>query len=64
MGIGIGVAVSFMFKHSRSAGNLRIDTSDPDGPYIFLELNNDISSISSQKAIVLKIKNENYITQK
>lgn len=32
-----------------SAGVLKIDTSDPDGPYLFLELHEHIDTLSKQK---------------
>ena len=32
-----------------SAGVLKIDTSDPDGPYLFLELHEHINTLSKQK---------------
>ena len=36
-------------------GSLKIDTSDPDGPYIFAEFNKPIETIFKNKYVILKI---------
>lgn len=38
-----------------SAGVLKIDTSDPDGPYLFLELHEEIRAISKQSHVTFKV---------
>ena len=67
VGIGIFIGTERMRKavESCSVGHLRIDRSDPDEtPSPFLELTGaSIESISREKFIVLKIVNENYISQ-
>ena len=61
--VGI-VSVAFIFRQ-KPVGTLRIDCSDPDGPYPFLELPRDgFQSILSKKRIVLKVNKESYISQK
>lgn len=45
-------------------GTLRIATSDPDGPFMFLELSKDVDTVASEKYVVLKVNLENYISQK
>lgn len=58
------VAAIFMYRVKR-AGTLRIDRSDPtEPPYIFLELDKGVGDISRKKNVILKVKNENYISQK
>lgn len=47
-----------------SVGDLVVDNSDPDGPYLFLELNGDINHVVSQKEVKLNVKHKNYLTQK
>lgn len=37
IGLGIGALIVWLFI-PRSVGTLRVDNSDPDGPYLFLEL--------------------------
>ncbi len=36
-------------------GCLKIDTNDPDGPYVFAEFNRPIEEIFSNKYVVMKI---------
>lgn len=51
--IGVGITWGwFWHRHlvsDISAGVLKIDTSDPDGPYLFLELHEHIDTLSKQK---------------
>lgn len=49
-------------KHS--VGTLRIDNSDPDGPYLFLELSTNIPSFSKKKQVTLNVLDESYLPQK
>lgn len=67
LGIVIGVVIGyFLFSRRKDTpvGNLRIDQSDPDGPYLFLELDQPIGNWSRQKDIRLTVKNENYASHK
>lgn len=47
-------------------GNLRIDHSDPDGPYVFLEVvkGTSLDYISSLEKVHLNVVVEDYIPQK
>ena len=50
---------------NKLVGNLRIDKSDPyDGPYMFLELETDPKNVEKMEHVLLKVINENYISQK
>ena len=54
-----------MKKYSKKPiGTLKIDSSDPDGPYLFLELETDPSVIKKEKHILLKVDTKSYISQK
>lgn len=47
----------------KSIGDLRIDSSDPnDGPYLFLELNEDVSTLMHRKYAVFKVNLKSYIS--
>lgn len=46
------------------AGTLRIDTSDPDGPYLFLELHTPVSEVMRYEQVTMDVSTENYISQK
>lgn len=69
-GLVIGIAVSALtavvrsFKRRKPIGVLRIDSSDPDGPYMFLELSEEPRVLMSKKRITLDVKTESYISQK
>lgn len=67
IGISIGILVCKsidIFKNIKNnIGILRIDRSDEDGPYLFLELKKDISSFSNKKIITMFVKNENFISE-
>lgn len=51
-------------KNQEPVGTLRIDTSDPDGPYLFLELHTPIDEVMKQQIVTLDVNLENYISQK
>ena len=44
-----GIFVGVLFTKIRSSGTLRIETSDPDGPYLFLELTTDVRTLMRKK---------------
>lgn len=57
--------VAWFVSRSFKVGTLRVDRSDPDDePYMFLELSKNIGDVSNKKYVVLKVSNENYISQK
>lgn len=64
-----GILVGFIFACAWSTrnhvGTLRIDRSDPDDQaYMFLELTEHPEVVSRKKYVMLKVSNENYISQK
>lgn len=70
LGVGlvcIGLAIYYYIKMkrvTRPVGSLRVDTSDPDGPYLFLELYTDVDRVCRKKSVVLEVNMSNYISQK
>ena len=40
---------------NKIVGSLKIDTTDPDGPYIFAEFNKPVDTIFLNKYVILKI---------
>lgn len=58
--VGGGITVA-IFK-AKYVGTLRVDTSDPDGPFIFLEASKSIDFIASKKSVMLKVNLKNYIS--
>ena len=68
VGILIGIIfnqilIKTVFK-PKPCGSLRIDQSDPDGPYIFLELNRGIKELYDKNEVVLRLNFDDYISQK
>jgi hypothetical protein len=61
IGIVIGAALSFIFQNRKAVGVLRIDKSDSDGPYIFLELKKGVNDIAAEKTVLLEVKREDFI---
>lgn len=61
IGILFSVSIFVLFdkkikqKNDDLVGALRIDTSDSDGPYIFLELHKEMQDIINKKVIKLAV---------
>lgn len=67
LGFGIGFIFgcrSPIWSKENSVGTLRIDTSDPDGPYLFLELHTGVGEVMRHKQVTMDVSTENYISQK
>ena len=63
IGFAIGLVAAIIY-YGKPQGNLRVDRSDPDGPYFFLEIKKPISSILKRKTIVLQVRCKNFLTRK
>nr|DAJ53954.1 MAG TPA: Protein of unknown function (DUF1514) [Caudoviricetes sp.] len=64
IGIVIGLAISIVSFLLQSIGALRIDHSDEDGPYLFLELKKGVRDISNRKIVVLTVRREDFLPHK
>lgn len=64
IGIMVGSIITRIIIRPLDIGTLRIDTSDPDGPFMFLELSKDVNTVASKKYVVLKVNLKSYISQK
>ncbi len=64
IGVVIGSIITRIINRPLDIGTLRIDTFDPDGPFMFLELSKDVDSVTFKKYVVLKVNLKNYISQK
>lgn len=60
-GVIFGVLFELILIKSSHIGTLRIDNSDGDGPYLFLELSKSVSSFKKRKRVIMSVKEENYI---
>lgn len=61
VGVIIGCVISSIIRRAKSVGKLRIDTSDPDGPFMFLELSKGVGDISARKQVLLQVDLNSYI---
>ena len=61
-GFVLGILIEKILIKSSRIGTLRIDNSDGDGPYLFLELSKSISSFNKRKRVFMTVKEENYIS--
>ena len=66
VGIVFGSQIMRRFYQTKAFGSLRVDRSIPDEkPYLFLEIGRgNIERLAKEEFVVLKVKNENYLTQK
>ncbi len=62
IGVIIGCVFSSIIRRAKSVGKLRIDTSDPDGPFMFLELSKGVGDISARKQVLLEVDLKSYIS--
>ena len=63
-GFTIGRILAVRKYYKEPIGTLRVDSSDPDGPYLFLELETTPSVIKKEKTVLLKVDTKSYISQK
>lgn len=63
-GIVIGGTIIFLFFNKSIDGVLRIDKSDEDAPYLFLEIKKSVGYLETRKFVRLKVKQENFISHK
>lgn len=64
MGMVLGYVISTHKSNKKPIGTLRVDSSDPDGPYLFLELATDTDILAKEKYVLLKVDTRSYISQK
>ena len=64
IGFVVGITVMKIILVLTSSGTLVVDCSDPDGPYLFIELNKELSEIEGKNSITVDVEFTNYISQK
>ena len=64
IGVMVGSIITRIIIRPLDIGTLRIDTSDPDRPFMFLELSKDVDTVASKKYVILKVNLKSYISQK
>lgn len=58
----LGYILAMRMYSKKPIGALRIDSSDPDGPYLFLELETDPNVLKKEKYVTLKVNTKSYIS--
>ncbi len=64
IGLAIGALIGSLLSRAHTMGTLRIDNSDPDGPYLFVELSRGVHDISTMKTVKFTVKVEDFIPRK
>ena len=64
LGISVGVIITGIIFRFFLVGTLRVDHSDPDGPFLFLELSKRVESVVSKKYVVMRVKAKDFIPHK
>lgn len=59
-----GLIIGNAFRKTPVSGTLRVDSSDPDGPYLFLELEENVDIVKRKDCVTLKVDNSGYLSQK
>lgn len=67
IGVAIGCiimsVIQFKERNRQFIGYIRIDTSDDDGPWPFLESRIPMDQLMKRKYVIVRIVNENYGSQ-
>lgn len=58
----VGIGVTFLYFKNNRIGKLHVETSDPDGPLLFVELYRSIDFVKTRDFVVLEVDTENYVT--
>ena len=61
VGAILGCVSAIIFLRREYVGDLRVDNSDPDGTYLFLELSRPVDFVSRKKYVLLKVNPKSYI---
>lgn len=61
--VGLYLGIRLMKKRfeEKDVGKLIVETSDPDGPFLFLELHKDVREVMVKKSVVLTVDNSGLI---
>ena len=68
-GFAFGILFGILFfiaygKKFKSVGELVVDRSDEDGPFLFLQLHESLSRVEEKNEVTLTVVHKNYIPQK
>lgn len=64
VGALVAIVVSIRKHQKKNVGTIRLDHSDPDRPYLFLELDKGgLEQLKNSNWVVLDVNLQNYISQ-
>ena len=69
LGVFVGFVIGIIpwllstIHKDRPVGDLVVDRSDEDGPFLFLELNVPLNRVEDKEKVELKVVHKNYISQ-
>ena len=64
LGFMVGIVSFLVYLIVRSVGTLRVDQSDPtEQPYLFLELDKPVETVTNKKYVLFKVIKKNFISQ-
>ena len=52
-----------MRPRQEPVGTLVVDRSDPDGPFLFLELGSSVERIEREETVLLRVERRKYLSQ-
>ena len=61
--IGIIPLIIVTIHKDKPVGDLVVDGSDRDGPFLFLELNVPLNRVEDKEKVELRVVHKNYISQ-
>lgn len=61
VGVFMGYILAKVLTKPKLIGAIRIDRSDPEGPYLFLELDMPIHTFENKKHVCVEIKNVDFL---
>ena len=61
--IGIIPLIIATIRKDKPVGDLVVDRSDEDGPFLFLELNVPLNRVEDKEKVELRVVHKNYISQ-
>ena len=61
--IGIIPLIIVTIHKDKPVGDLVVDGSDRDGPFLFLELNAPLNRVEDKEKVELRVVHKNYISQ-
>lgn len=64
LGLVVGCILATVVSKPNHVGSLRVHTSDPDGPYLFLQLEQNIDSVLKEDYVTLKVDVRDFVSHK